>query len=104
MALNSEQIKEVALELKKVATELNLSDGQKEQLNTAMTQAREKIEEYKREHPNVTKEQLAEKVSANRSSIRERVITFLTPEQLKKWDAVVANLRDYLGQKSASAS
>jgi predicted HTH transcriptional regulator len=104
MALNAAQIEEVAVELKRFSTELNLSDGQKEQLKTAMTQAREKLEQYRQEHPGVTKEQIAEKIAANRTSIRERVVAFLTPEQLKKWDASAANLKDSIGQKSASAS
>ena len=104
MTLNAAQLEEVVAELKGFATELNLSEAQKEQLKSAMTQAREKVEEYRQQNPGVTKEQIAEKIAANRTSIRERVIAFLTPEQLKKWDASVANLRDSLGRKSASAS
>jgi protein CpxP len=103
MTLNAAQIEEVAVELKRFATELNLSDAQKGQLQSAMTQAREKVEQYRQEHPGVTKEQIAQQISANQTSIRERVVAFLTPEQLKKWDASVANLRDSMGQKSASA-
>jgi hypothetical protein len=43
------------------------------------------------------------KIAENRSAIRERVVTFLTPEQLAKWDAAIANLKDLMGQKAASA-
>ena len=104
MGLNASQIEEVVVELKRIAAELNLSEPQKEQLKTAMTQAREKVEQYREQHPGVTKEQIAEQIAANRASIRERVVAFLTPAQLKQWDASVAKLRDSVQKKSASSS
>jgi predicted HTH transcriptional regulator len=103
MALTSEQLAEVAAELKQIATELNLSDEQKEKVKTALTNAREKILEYKQQNPGVTKEQIIAKIAANRSAIRERVVAFLTPDQLAKWDAAIAKLKDETGWKSASA-
>ena len=99
MPLNPEQLEEVVAELKQIGTQLNLSDGQKEQLKTAMTQAREKIQQYKQDNPNVTRAELISMVADNRSAIRERVVAFLTPEQLKTWDTAVAKLR----AKTASA-
>ena len=53
MALSVEQLREVAEELRQIATELNLSDEQK--------------------------------------------------EKVKTWDAAIANLKDVMGQKAASA-
>ena len=103
MALTSEQMAEVVAELKQIGSELNLSDGQKEQLKTALTQAREKLQQYKQENPNATKEQLLSKIAANRSAIRERVVAFLTPEQLGKWDTAVAKINDSMDRKAASA-
>jgi predicted HTH transcriptional regulator len=104
MPLNPEQLEEVVVALKRIATtELNLSDAQKEQLKTAMTQAREKLEEYRQQNPNVTRAELISKVADNRSAIRERVVAFLTPEQLTKWDTEVAKLRESLGGKAAGA-
>lgn len=99
MPISPEQLEDVVAELKQIATQLNLSDSQKEELNTAMTQAREKIQQYKRDNPNVTRAELISMVADNRSAIRERVVAFLTPEQLKTWDTAVGKLR----AKTASA-
>ncbi|HKW61889.1 MAG TPA: hypothetical protein VJN89_05035 [Candidatus Acidoferrum sp.] len=103
MPINPEQLEEVVAGLKQIAPQLSLSDQQKEKLNTAMTQAREKILQYKQENPNVTRAELISMVADNRSAIRERVVAFLTPEQLKTWDTAVAKLRDSLSGKTASA-
>lgn len=103
MALTAEQLGEVAAELRQIATELNLSDEQKEKVKTALMGAREKILQYKQENPNVTREQILAKISENRGAIRERVVAFLTPDQLAKWDTAIAKLKDVMGQKAASA-
>ena len=103
MALTTERLTEVAEELRQIATELNLSEEQKEKVKTALTGAREKILQYKQENPSVTREQILAKIAENRSAIRERVVAFLTPDQLAKWDAAIANLKDVIGQKAASA-
>jgi hypothetical protein len=34
--------------------------------------------------------------------IRQRLISFLTPEQLNKWDAEAAKAKEFLGQKLAA--
>jgi hypothetical protein len=39
---------------------------------------------------------------ANRDAIRQRVVAFLSPEQLKKWDAEKEKAKDFLGQKIAA--
>ena len=103
MALTTERLTEVAEELRQIATELNLSDEQKEKVKTALMGAREKILQYKQENPSVTREQILAKIAENRSAIRERVVAFLTPAQLAKWDTAIANLKDVIGQKAASA-
>jgi hypothetical protein len=41
-------------------------------------------------------------VAENRTAIRERIVSFLTPEQLAKWDAEVAKAKEFLGQKIAA--
>lgn len=103
MALTGEQLGEVAEELRQIATELNLSDEQKEKVKTALTGAREKILQYKQENPSATREQIVAKVAENRSAIRERVVAFLKPDQLAKWDAAITKLKDAMGAKAASA-
>jgi len=38
-------------------------------------------------------------VKAHRTEIRQRVVNFLSPEQLGKWDSEVAKAKEFLGQK-----
>ena len=102
MILTSEQRETVASELKKIAVDLNLSDEQKQKVSNFLTEAHEKIVDYKQQNPNASREDLVRKIAANRTAIRERVVNFLTPEQLKKWDAGVANAKEFLGQKVAA--
>jgi len=99
MSLTAEQREQVATELKRFAGDLNLTDEQKEKLQTALTEARERVGEYLRNNPNTTKADIIAKVKANRDEIRQRVVNFLTPEQLSKWDSEVAKAKEFLGQK-----
>ena len=84
MNLSTEEREEVATELKRFASDLNLSDDQKEKLHGALTEAREKIAEYMQQNPNTTKADVISKVVANRDAIRQRVVNFLSPEQLRE--------------------
>jgi periplasmic protein CpxP/Spy len=102
MPLTSEQRDIVASELKGIATDLNLSEEQKEKLRTSLSEAYEKVQEYKLQNPNASSEDLIKRVADNRASIRQRVVNFLTPEQLTKWDAEVAKAKGFLGQKIAA--
>ena len=99
MNLTAEQREQVATELKRFAGDLNLTDEQKEKLQTALTEARERVGEYLRNNPNTTKADIIAKVKANRDEIRQRVVKFLSPEQLGKWDSEVAKAKEFLGQK-----
>ena len=99
MSLTAEQREQVATELKRFAGDLNLTDEQKEKLQTALTEARERVGEYLRNNPNTTKADIIAKVKGNRDEIRQRVVNFLTPEQLSKWDSEVAKAKEFLGQK-----
>jgi Spy/CpxP family protein refolding chaperone len=100
--LTSEQRDVVANELKRIGADLNLSDDQKQKLHTFMSEASEKLHEYKQQNPNVTREDLAKKVIENRAQLRQRLVNFLTPEQLAKWDAEIARAKEFLGQKIAA--
>ena len=102
MNLSTVEREEVATELKRFASDLNLTDDQKEKLHSALTEAREKIAEYLRQNPNTTKADVISKVVAHRDGIRQRVVSFLSPEQLKKWDDEKAKAKDFLGQKLAA--
>ena len=102
MSLSTLEREEVATELKRFASDLNLTDDQKEKLRVALTEAREKIAEYMQQNPNTTKADVISKVVANRDAIRQRVENFLSPEQLKKWDDEKAKAKDFLGQKLAA--
>lgn len=102
MPLTPEQRDMVVGELKKFSTDLNLSDDQKQKLQTFLSEAYEKVHEYKQQNPNATREDLMKKVADNRTAIRQRLVNFLTPEQLTKWDAEVTKAKEFLGQKIAA--
>jgi hypothetical protein len=102
MNLSTQEREEVAAELKRFASDLNLTDDQKEKLHAALTEARAKIAEYLQQNPNTTKADVISKVVANRDAIRQRVENFLSPEQLKKWDDEKAKAKEFLGQKLAA--
>ena len=102
MFLSTEQREQVAAELKRFATDLNLSEDQKQRLHYFLTDAYQKVQEYREQNPNASKEDLIRRVAENRTGIRERLVSFLTPEQLTKWDAEVAKAKEFLGQKIAA--
>ena len=102
MPLTQEQRDMVVDELKRFATDLNLSDDQKQKLHGFLSEAFEKLQEYKEQNPNVSREEVIRKVADNRAMIRQRLVNFLTPEQLTKWDAGAAKAKEFLGQKLAA--
>ena len=102
MLLTNEQRETVIGELKRIGADLNLSDEQKHKLQDFMVEASEKVQEFRQQNPNATKEEIVKKVMDNRAAIRQRVVNFLTPEQLAKWDAEVAKAKEFLGHKIAA--
>jgi periplasmic protein CpxP/Spy len=102
MNLSTVEREEIATELKRFASDLNLTDDQKQKLGVALTEAREKIAEYLQHNPNTTKADVISKVVANRDAIRQRVVSFLSLEQMKKWDDEKARAKHFLGQKIAA--
>jgi periplasmic protein CpxP/Spy len=99
MNLTADQREQVATEVKRFAADLNLTDDQKEKLQNALAEGREKIADYVKNNPNTTKADIIAKVKANRDEIRQRVVKFLSPEQLSKWDSEIAKAKEFLGQK-----
>jgi periplasmic protein CpxP/Spy len=79
MNLTAEQREQVANEVKRFAADLNLTPDQKEKLQTAFQDAREKLGDYMKEHPGVTKADIVKEVAGHRDQIRQRVVNFLNP-------------------------
>ena len=101
--MTPEELGNIASELKRLGGELNLSDQQKENLRTFLTEKYEQLQEYRKHNPNVSKEDIAQYIAKNRAAGREKIEKFLTPDQLKVWDAEVAKAKDFLSQRAASA-
>jgi predicted HTH transcriptional regulator len=99
MPITAEEREQVSAELKRFAHDLNLNDQQKEKLHSALVEAREKVAEYLKKNPSTTKADIIAKVKDHRAEIRQRVVNFLTPDQLTKWDAEVAKAKVFLGHK-----
>ena len=102
MPLTPEQRDAVVSELKRFGADLNLSEDQKQKLQTFMSEASEKLHEYKQKNPSASREDLVRIVAENRTAIRQRLVNFLTPEQLTKWDTEMAKAKEFLGQKLAA--
>ena len=101
--MTPEEVNNIANELKRLGGELNLSDSQKEQVKTFLTEKYEQLQEYKKHNPNLSKEDIVQYIAKNRAAGREKIEKFLTPDQLKIWDAEVAKAKDFLSQRAASA-
>jgi periplasmic protein CpxP/Spy len=101
--MTPEEISNIATELRRLGAELNLSDSQKEQLRTFLTDKYQQLQDYKKQNPNLSKEDIARYIANNRAAGREKIEKFLTPDQLKTWDQEVAKAKDFLSQRAASA-
>ena len=101
--MTPEELTNIATELKRLGGELKLSDQQKEDLKSFLTEKYEQLQAYRRQNPNISKEDVANYIAKNRAAGREKLEKFLTPEQLKVWDAEVAKAKDFLSQKAATA-
>jgi periplasmic protein CpxP/Spy len=78
--MTPEEINNIATELRRLGSELNPTDSQKEQLRTFLTDKYEKLQEYKRQNPNLSKEDTAQYIAKNRATGREKIEKFLTPD------------------------
>ena len=102
MNLTPEEREQVAAELKRFGADLQLSDDQKARLQEFLTEARAKVADYLKANPNAKRADVIKEVAAHRDQLRQRLVNFLTPEQLTKWDAEVAKAREFLGQQMAA--
>jgi hypothetical protein len=97
MSISVEQGQAIRNELKRIAGDLNLSDEQKTKLHEQMAFAAGRLQEYKKSHPDVTRQDIIKAVGSHRAELREGLERFLTPDQLKKWDVEVAKAKEFLG-------
>jgi hypothetical protein len=102
VTMSPEKLDAVTTELKRFGQSLNLSDDQKTQLRSILTETHSKIQAYKQQNPNISRQDLIQKITSMRHSLRSHVVKFLTPDQLKTWDAEVAKGREFLGQNIAA--
>jgi len=101
MGISDEQGQMIGNELRRFAGDINLSDEQKTKLHERLAFAAGRLFEYKKSHPEVTRQDIIKAVGSHRAELREGLERFLTPEQLKKWDAEVAKAKEFLGQPTA---
>lgn len=101
--MTPDEMNNIATELKRLGTELNLSEGQKEGLKSFLTEKYEKLQEYRKQNPNISKEDIVQYVAKNRAAGREKLEKFLTPEQLTKFDEEVAKAKDFISKRAATA-
>jgi hypothetical protein len=101
MNLTPEIRDQVANEVKKFAADLQLNTDQKEKLQNAFQNARGKLGDYMQQHPNVSKADIGKELMSRREEIRQRVVIFLSPDQLKIWDTEVVKAKEFLGQHMA---
>ena len=102
MPITAEEREQVAAELKRFAHDLNLNDQQKEKLHSALVGAREKIAEYVQKNPGTARADIIAHVKEHRAELRQRVVNFLSPDQLTKWDAEMAKAKEFLGHRIES--
>jgi hypothetical protein len=101
MSFSDEQAQAIRSELKRFAGDMNLSDEQKTKLHERMAFAAGRLHEYKKSHPNVTREDIINALKSHRTELREGLERFLTSDQLKKWDTEVAKAKEFLGHAAA---
>ena len=61
--MTADELNNMATELKRLGAELKLSDSQKEQLRTFLTEKYEQLQEYKKQNPHITKEDIVQYVA-----------------------------------------
>ena len=101
--MTPEELNDIASELKRLGGVLNLSDSQKDQFRAFLTDKFEQLQEYRQKNPHISREDVAQYIAKNRAAGREKLEKFLTPDQLKTWDAEVAKAKDFLSQRAATA-
>jgi hypothetical protein len=89
-------------ELKHFFKDLTLSDIQKYRLLAALTESYDELQELK-QNSDLSKEELRQKVDANRSVLRDSVAALFSEQQRTIWEREMTKIMEFLGQKAASA-
>src|SRR5260370_29538771 len=82
--MNDDQAQAIRNDLKRFAGDLNLSDEQKTKLHERLVFAAGRLHEYKKSHPEVTRQDIITAIGPPRTELRVGLERFLTPEQLKE--------------------
>jgi hypothetical protein len=69
--MTPEELNSIATELKRLGGELKLSDQQKADLKSFLTEKYEQLQEYRQRNPNISKEDVVNYIAKNRASGRE---------------------------------
>lgn len=101
MPLSTAQRQQVANELKKFATDLNLSDDQKNRLRGMLEQAKGKVQAYRTANPNASPADTLKAVAQNRDQIREVLSKVRSADRMSKWDTAIKGAKEFLGEKLA---
>ena len=99
MNLTPEQRGQIANEIKGFAANLHLTADQKEKLQTAFQDARGRLGDYMKDHPNTSRAEVVKELTTRREEIRQRVVKFLNPDQLKTWDTEIGKAKQFLGER-----
>jgi hypothetical protein len=82
--MSPENLDAVTIELKRFTQSLNLSDAQKTHLRTFLLEKHAKVQEFKKKNPNISRQDLIQRITSMRDSLREQVVKFLT---LISWES-----------------
>jgi len=74
--MTPDELRNIATELKRFGIELSLSGSQKGQFRTFLTEKYGHLQEYKKQNPHITKEDIVQYVAKNRAAGRENIEKF----------------------------
>ena len=89
--------------MQETAKELNLTDEQKQKLQTIVRERMEKLRDLRQDN-NLSREEKMEKFKAAREDITAEVKKVLTPEQFEKWKAKQGPMAESPGQAGRAAA
>lgn len=98
--LTTEQ--KVDLQVKKMSTDLNLNDKQKEQIKSLVTKQVEKREQKRKELQESKKQdraQMKAQMEANQAATSAEMKKILTPEQFTKWEKLREEKKDKMKER-----
>ena len=91
--LTPEQTQRVADQLKQLSGDLNLTSSQRDQLRSVLGDQLTMTDDV-RNNTSMSAADKTAKIADIRSAQHTKIANILSPDQLKKWDAAAANIRD----------